>query len=319
MPSASAPHRLFDPPVLERSQLRLAAAPAVAGRKPGVWPLLRACRPRQWLKNALVLIAPATAGVIGRPSAAPALLGAFAAFCLMSSATYLINDVRDRERDRHHPRKRRRPIAAGEVSVRAALYAAAALALTAGLVAVLVSSKLAIVVVAYAALTFSYSLLWRDVVLMDVIVIAGGFVIRAIAGGAAVDVPLSRSFLVVTSACAVFLIAGKRHAELVGPGGVSAARATLRRYSERGLRLLLIASAGLACVAYAGWSLNRPAAGALLSLSLVPFVLWIGRYAALVRAGAGEAPEELIVRDPGLVALSAVWTLLFITGIYGAG
>lgn len=319
MQPAPAPTRSFDPPALGRSRLRLAAPPAAGRERPGTWPVLRACRPRQWLKNALVLMAPATAGVLGRPRAAPALLGAFAAFCLMSSATYLINDVRDRDCDRRHPRKRLRPIAAGEVSVRAALYLAAALALAAVLLALLVNSMLAVVVVAYAALTFSYSLLWRDVVFMDVIVIAGGFVFRAIAGGAAVNVALSRSFLIVTSACAVFLIAGKRHAELVAPGRLSAARATLRRYSERGLRLLVIASAGLACLAYASWSLNRPAAGAWLSLSLVPFVLWIARYTALVRAGAGEAPEELIIRDTGLVALSLLWTVLFVTGIYGSG
>jgi decaprenyl-phosphate phosphoribosyltransferase len=319
MPPASAPSRVFLPPRLVQSRLRLAAPLAPARERPGTWPLVRACRPRQWLKNVLVLIAPATAGVLGRASAVPALLGAFAAFCLMASATYLINDVRDRDCDRRHPRKRTRPIAAGEVSVRAALALAAGLGLTSLIVAMLVGSMLAIVVGAYAALTFSYSLLWREVVYMDVIVIAGGFVFRAVAGGAAVNVPLSPAFLIVTSACAVFLVAGKRHAELVAAGGVSAARTTLQRYSRRGLRLLLVTSAGLACVAYTGWSLNRPAAGAWLGLSLVPFVLWIGRYAALVRAGAGEAPEELVLRDTGLVALSLVWTLLFVTAVYGPG
>jgi decaprenyl-phosphate phosphoribosyltransferase len=283
------------------------------------WPLLRACRPRQWLKNAVVVVAPASAGALRHPGALPALLGAFAAFCLMSSATYLINDVRDRDSDRRHPRKRLRPVAAGEISVAGALRAAAALALAAVTVAALVTSMLVVVVLGYAALTLSYTLLWRDVVVMDVLVIAAGFVFRALAGAAAVDIALSRSFLIVTSACALFLVVGKRHAELVNAGRRMASRTTLRGYSRRGLRLLLLASAGVGCVAYAAWSFNRPASGPWLALSLAPFVLWLARYVGLVRQGAGEAPEELVLRDRGLMALSAAWSLLFIAGVYGAG
>lgn len=267
----------------------------------------------------MVLIAPATAGALNRPGAVSALLGAFLAFCLMSSATYLINDVRDREADRRHPRKRLRPVAAGEISVRAALATAVALAASACLVALLVRSTLVVVVLGYAALTLSYALLWREVVVMDVLVIAGGFVLRAVAGGAAVGISLSSSFLLVTSACALFLIVGKRHAELVDPGRMSAARPTLERYSRRGLRLLLIASAAVGCVAYASWSLSRPASGPWLGLSLIPFSLWLSRYAGLVRAGAGETPEELVLGDGGLMALSLLWTLLFLAGIYGSG
>ncbi|MBV8432398.1 MAG: decaprenyl-phosphate phosphoribosyltransferase [Solirubrobacterales bacterium] len=346
MSPASAPARLLDSPPLNRPRptrpaagrreplgagaREAAAAPGQAAAAPRQaaaaprqlatsWPLLRACRPRQWLKNGVVLIAPASAGALGRPGAAPALLAAFAAFCLMASATYLINDVRDRDGDRRHPRKRLRPIAAGQVSVPTALAAAAGLAVVSLAIALSVSPTLAVVIVGYAALTCSYSLLWREVVFMDVVVIAAGFVFRAAAGAAAVNIPLSRPFLVVTSACALFLIAGKRHAELMGLGQRPAARATLRRYSERGLRLLLLGSAGVACLAYAGWSQSRPTAGPWLGLSLVPFVLWIGRYAARVRDGAGEAPEELILRDTGLAALSVLWSLLFLIGIYGLG
>lgn len=283
------------------------------------WPLFRAMRPRQWSKNAVVLIAPATAGALSHPGAASALLGAFVAFCLMSSATYLINDVRDREADRRHPRKRVRPVASGEVSVSAALAAAAVLGGSACVIAFSVRSTLAVVVLGYAALTLSYVLLWRDVVVMDVLVIAGGFVLRAVAGGAAVGISLSSSFLLVTSACALFLIVGKRHAELVDPDRMTAARATLEHYSRRGLRLLLVASVTVGVLAYASWSLSRPASGPWLGLSLVPFGLWLTRYAGLVRAGAGEAPEELVLHDRGLMALSLLWTLLFVAGIYGSG
>lgn len=286
---------------------------------PAAWPLLRACRPRQWLKNAVVIVAPASAGALRHPSALLALFGAFTAFCLMASATYLVNDARDRESDRRHPRKRLRPVASGQLSVPRALMAAAALALAALTSAALVNSMLVIVLVGYAALTLSYTLVWREVVVMDVLVIAAGFVFRALAGAAAVDIALSRSFLLVTSACALFLVVGKRHAEFVSAGRRVATRPTLKRYSRRGLRLLLLASAGIGCVAYGAWSLNHRAAGPWLDLSLAAFVLWLARYFAMVRAGAGEAPEELVLADPGLAALGLGWSLLFIAGIYGAG
>jgi decaprenyl-phosphate phosphoribosyltransferase len=279
---------------------------------------VRASRPRQWLKNVIVLIAPATAGALTRTSAPPALLGAFVSFCLMSSATYLVNDVRDRDSDRRHPRKRLRPVASGQLPVRTALLTAAALATAAVFVALLVRVELAGVVLAYAALTVSYTLWWRDVVMFDVLAVAGGFVLRAVAGAAAVDVSLSAWFLVVTSACAVFLVVGKRHAELAGPRRRTVTRRVLRRYTRRGLRFLLAGSALLGCAAYAGWSLTRVAAGPWLGLSLIPFGLWLGRYAALVRQGAGEMPEELVLRDHALLGLGLVWTALFIAGIYGS-
>ena len=301
------------------SGLAEAPPPALVQAPRYGWPLLRACHPRQWLKNVVVVVAPASAGALRHPNALPALLGAFAAFCLMSSATYLINDVRDRDSDRRHPRKRLRPVAAGDVSVPRALRAAAALALGAVGVAALVNSLLVVVVLGYAGLTLSYTLFWREVVFMDVFVIAAGFVFRAVAGAAAVEISLSRSFLVVTSACAFFLVVGKRHAELTSTSRRMASRATLGRYSRRGLRLLLIASAGVGCVAYAAWSFSHRASGPWLLLSLAPFTLWLARYAALVRAGAGEAPEELVLGDRGLTALSAAWSLLVIAGIYGSG
>jgi decaprenyl-phosphate phosphoribosyltransferase len=316
--SATARVLEADPPAgaqaRERSAPRRpAAAPA---RRAG--PFLRACRPRQWAKNGLVLIAPATAGALTRPGAPSALLGACAAFCLMASATYLINDVRDREHDRRHPRKRLRPVAAGELPVAAALRGAAVLAAAGLATAWLVGPREAGIVLAYALLTLSYSMFWRDVALLDIVVVAGGFVLRAVGGAVAVDVTLSASFLVVTSACALFLVAGKRYAELVRGGRAVASRVALRHYSRRGLRLLLTATAAVACVAYARWSIGRPAPGPWLALSLVPFGLWLGRYGSLVRRGAGESPEQLVVGDGALVALSLIWAILFIAGIYGS-
>lgn len=254
-----------------------------------------------------------------RSAAVRATGGALLAFCLVASATYLLNDVRDRHADRRHPRKRRRPVAAGHLSPSTAVRAAVVLAFAGGAVALLVRPALALVVLGYCALTSGYSLWWRNVVILDLVAVAGGFVLRAVAGGVAADVPLSASFLIVTSACALFLIGGKRHAEAVTSLGRGAARPTLRRYSASGLRRLLIATALLACIAYARWSLSRPEIAPWLALSLIPFALWLGRYANRLARGLGEAPEELVLHDPALLALAAVWLSLFIVGLYAAG
>jgi decaprenyl-phosphate phosphoribosyltransferase len=275
---------------------------------------VRACRPRHWVKNVLVVVAPASAGVLTRPSDVAAVLAALVAFCALSSATYLLNDVRDREQDRRHPRKRHRPVASGQLSPRRALQMAAGLVLLGLGVAATQRVALAVVGLAYLALTTGYSLWWRHIVVADVAVVAAGFVLRTVAGGVAVGVPLSTALLTVTSACALFLVVGKRLAELTArrPGPVT--RATLHRYSPRLLRRLLLGSAAVAVVAYSEWALRRSGHGVWFELSVAPFLLWLGRYRRLVDVGLGEAPEDLILGDPGLIALAAVWLVLFTAG-----
>jgi decaprenyl-phosphate phosphoribosyltransferase len=278
--------------------------------------LLRACRPRQWSKNLLLLAAPSAAGVIAVPVVGRDVAAAIIAFCLLSSATYLLNDVRDRHQDRLHPRKRDRPVAAGQLSPRAALGLAAALGICGLALAAAVRLELAAVGCAYLALTASYSLWWRRMIVLDIVAVAGCFVVRAVAGGVAADVPLSRWFLVVTSCCAVFVVAGKRHAELVDGARPALTRVALRRYSSFVLRAVLTAAAGGALVAYAVWAFRRPEHGPWYELSIVPFVIWLGRYGVLLRRGDGEAPEELILHDWTLLLLSLAWTVLFLCGIY---
>jgi decaprenyl-phosphate phosphoribosyltransferase len=279
--------------------------------------LLRACRPRQWSKNLLVLAAPAAAGVIDRPLVAAQAAGALVVMCLLSSATYLLNDVRDVEQDRLHPHKRSRPVAAGEMPPRAALLAAAALALTGLGLATAITPGLGAVGCCYLALTASYSLWLRYVVVLDILAIAAGFVLRALAGGVATDIYLSRWFVIVTGCCAIFLVTAKRYAELREQTGSGVtARTTLRRYSLGHLRLTLLTAAAIACVAYTGWAFTRPAHVVWYGLSIVPFVLWLSRYAVLIGAGAGQAPEELILRDRTLLALSLLWSFLFLGGVY---
>jgi decaprenyl-phosphate phosphoribosyltransferase len=242
---------------------------------------------------------------------------AFVSFCLLSSATYLVNDVRDREQDRRHPRKRFRPVAAGELAPRGALRLAIVIAALGLALAVAVRPMLGLVAIGYLTLTTSYSICWRRIVVADVVAVAAGFVVRAIGGGVATDVALSYSFVIVTSACALLIVVGKRYAELVGSGSRPPSRSTLRRYSRRSLRLLLAGAAVLGCVAYASWAFARPGLGTWRALSIVPFVLWLGRYLKTLGAGAGESPEELILHDRPLLALSFVWVALFTAGVYG--
>jgi decaprenyl-phosphate phosphoribosyltransferase len=283
-------------------------------RSPAV--LIRAMRPRQWTKNLLVLAAPLAAGGIGWSGVPERVLGAFVVLCMISSATYLVNDVRDREQDRIHPRKRRRPIAAGELSVRAALAAAVTLSVAGLALAAVITPGLAAVAAGYLAVTLSYSLWWRKVVVVDILAIAAGFVLRALAGGVATDIYLSRWFAIVTACGAIFLVAAKRYAELREQVAPRLERATLRRYSLRGLRLTLAAAAMLASIAYVSWAFTRPSHLLWYGLSIVPFLLWLGRYASLAGAGAAQAPEELILRDRTLLGLSLVWGLLFLGGVY---
>jgi decaprenyl-phosphate phosphoribosyltransferase len=220
------------------------------------------------------------------------------------------------EQDRVHPRKRLRPIASGALPVRVALAIAVVLAGGGLAVAALVRPELAAVCGGYLLLMAVYSLWLRRVIVADILAIAAGFVLRAAAGGVAARVPLSAWFLVVTSCGAIFIVAGKRHAELLSVARAGVTRATLRRYSAIVLRAILAAAATVASVAYAVWAFGRPEHGPWYEISIVPVVLWLCRYGVLVGRGAGEAPEELILRERMLLALMAMWTALFLGGTY---
>jgi decaprenyl-phosphate phosphoribosyltransferase len=235
---------------------------------------------------------------------------------MLSSATYLLNDVRDRSYDRLHPRKRHRPVASDALSPRVALVIAAGLAIGGLALAAAVRIELAAVGGGYLALTASYSLWWRRVIVADILAIAAGFVLRAAAGGAATDVGLSRWFLLVTSCGAIFVVAGKRYAELFGDARGELTRTTLRRYPASALRATLALAAAAAVVAYAVWAFRRPEHGPWYEITILAVASWLGRYGVLVCRGAGEAPEELILRDRTLLLLTLAWTALFLGGIY---
>jgi decaprenyl-phosphate phosphoribosyltransferase len=286
-------------------------------------------RPAQWIKNALVIAAAGAAGALGRDDV-PLRVGlAFVAFCMLASGTYAINDVRDAAEDRLHPRKRFRPVAAGELSPRYATALGLVL-IVAGL-GVCAAARLPVVAVGagYVALTLSYTLLWRHVLLLDILAIAGGFVLRAVAGGVAAPVVLSRWFVLVVTAAAVFVAAGKREAELrrtdavvtAGdpPGG--ARRRVLEGYTTARLRVILIGSALVALIAYCFWAFALPDIDGVpwRPLTIVPVAACLARYGMLLGAGAGEAPEDLVLRDGPLLLVGIAWLVLFALGVHAAG
>src|SRR4051794_4891308 len=226
---------------------------AAAERPPGpavsvVRGLVRSARPKQWLKNVLVFAAPGAAGVLDELPALGRTVLAFVAFCLAASGIYLWNDALDVESDRLHPTKRHRPIAAGVVPVRTAQVVGTILPVAGLGVAALTGQWQTVVVVAlYVAVVMLYSAWLKHVAVLDIVTVASGFVLRAAGGATAVDVEMSDWFVLVTVFGSLFIVTGKRYAELREIGEDAAAvRPTLASYSLGYLRIVLAVSCGAA-------------------------------------------------------------------------
>ena len=293
-------------------------------RRPLPLALVVTMRPRQWIKNLLVIAAAGAAGALGHDDV-PVRVGlAFVAFCLLASGIYAINDVRDAPEDRLHPRKRFRPVAAGELDPRVAtgfgvVLMAVGLGLCFGIRPLLLA-----VGAAYVVLTLSYTLVWRHLLLFDIAAIAGGFVLRAVAGGVAAPIALSVWFVLVVTSAAVFVAAGKRHAELrrtAAAESTAVRRRVLEGYTIGRLRLILLASACIALIAYAIWASKLPDVHGVpwRPLTIVPFAAGIIRYGVLLGAGNGESPDELVLRDRLLQLAGVAWLALFALGVHAAG
>jgi decaprenyl-phosphate phosphoribosyltransferase len=303
------------------------ATPALAPRLPGfrgsfAWGLVRALRPRQWVKNALVLAAPLAAGRVLEPAVLGPTAVAFLLFCLAASAVYLVNDTIDIEEDRRHPRKRFRPIAAGLIPRWLALALAAVLG-TVALVsaALLTRPQLAWVLGSYVVIQLAYCLFLKNQPVIDLAVVASGFLLRGVAGGVAAGLLLSQWFLLVAAFGSLFMVAGKRYSELVVVGDSAATRRTLGEYSASYLRFVWSLSAGVACTVYSLWAfeMGRDQTGVpWATVSIAPFVLAILRYAVDVDKGAAGAPEEIVLRDRVLLVLGVLWAATVGIGVFGA-
>ncbi len=288
-----------------------------AGLGDGRRPLVRALRPKQWLKNVLVAAAPLAAGTLLVWTTFEHVAITFVSFCLVSSAGYLVNDVLDAEADRKHPTKRNRPVASGALRARTALLVAGPIS-AAGLAIgfFLVSPRVGLVLLVYLASTFGYSLAIKHQPVFDLAVVSAGFVLRAIAGGIAAQVPLTQWFLLVASFGSLFVVAGKRYAEVPQPAHPANEQSTsVVQYSASYLRFVWGLAASAAIAGYSLWAFDVGTARGHSSLwaevSVAPFVLAVLRYAAVVDRGEAGCPEDVVLSDHGLQVVVLVWLVTF--------
>ena len=313
------------------TQQPTAAAAAVSAvlpaRRPGWvrWPVaaVRTARPRQWPKNFLVFAAPLTGSALARGSAA--LSGAtlaLAVFTLASCAVYFVNDSVDAERDRQHPRKCLRPVACGDLGENHALALAAGCVLAAAALIALsgplgTEYGLALAVTAYLATSFLYSFGLKHLPVVELALVASGFVLRALGGAAASHVPPSGWFVLVCSLGALLVVIAKRYTEITSLGAPAARhRPSLRRYTPRGLRVAQRVTALLMIAAYLAWAATEPDvwAGRWHLATAVPLVCALVRFDRLTATATGHI-EDLIIRDLPMVCLESVWLLVFVAGL----
>ena len=287
--------------------------------------IVKSCRPHQWTKNVLVFAAPVAAGVIDSGDIVRRTLLAFAAYCLAASGTYLLNDASDVEADREHPTKRNRPIAAGVVPVPLAVGLGVALIAAALAIAFSVERNLGFTIAAYLGLTTAYTYALKQLPVYDIVAVAAGFVLRAVAGATATNVSISEWFFIVTSFGALLMVVGKREGERHVLGDAAASvRPTLGAYSANYLIYLRAVASGLVLIGYFQWSFESSVARSHISpdapiwfkLSIIPFVVAILRYSLLLDRGLGSEPERLVLKDRALLLAGAAWAIIYGYGVY---
>jgi len=294
-------------------------APPVAGPPKNLATgIIKALRPRQWVKNLLVLAAPLFAlGGDVHYDYRDVLIKvgiAFVAFSLAASSIYLVNDARDVEADREHPTKRFRPIAAGVVPESLAYALAVVLAVASLVISWFTTPNLALVIAIYIAIQLAYCFGLKHQAVLDICIVSSAYLIRAIAGGAAADIPLSQWFLLVMAFGSLFMVAGKRYAELQLAERTGAKiRKSLESYTSTYLRFVWTLSAAAVVVCYGLWAFERDRItdGSWFAVSMVPFTIAILRYAVDVDGGMAGEPEDIALRDRvlQLLAVALIGTL----------
>ncbi|HEX5531428.1 MAG TPA: decaprenyl-phosphate phosphoribosyltransferase [Methylomirabilota bacterium] len=284
--------------------------------------VLAALRPRQWVKNFFVFAGLIFSQSLLTPLVWPAL-GAFAIFCVLSGAIYVFNDVADVEKDRLHPTKRHRPIARGSISIPAAVALGILLLVGSLLAAFRLSVPFGLVAAAYAGLLTAYSVWLKHVVILDVLTVAAGFVLRAVAGAAAISVEISGWLVICTILIALFLALGKRrHEYLTLKGNAAAHRPILAEYSEGFLDQMVAVVTASTVTAYALYTMSPETVAKfhtrLLPVTL-PFVLYgIFRYLYLLyRREMGGNPSDLLLNDRALLVNTVLWLAALLVIIYG--
>jgi decaprenyl-phosphate phosphoribosyltransferase len=265
------------------------------------------------------------AGKLFQPDVFWPSIGAFVAFCLISSATYLVNDIRDVASDREHPTKFRRPIAAGDLPVPVAITMAIVLAVVSLVGSYFIAPALAGVILAYAVFTLAYSLALKHEPVIELALLSMGFLLRAVAGGAASGLPISQWFLIVAGFGSLFMAAGKRYSELKREEESGLEKSAMRRKALNGytlgyLRFVWSVAAAVAIMGYALWAFDvaqTPSSLPWAEWSVLPFVLAILRYGVVIDKGDAEAPEDAVLGDKVLMLLGLAWLILFGLGALG--
>ncbi|MDH6112586.1 decaprenyl-phosphate phosphoribosyltransferase [Kitasatospora sp. MAP12-15] len=310
------------PPVLPAPEfadpVQLATRPVWVG-----WPLavLRTSRPRQWPKNLLVFAAPVAGASRGRADGLAYALVAFGVFTMASCAVYFVNDVVDVERDRRHPSKRTRPIAAGQLGTGQAVAIAVAFVLLAEAGGLAIGSAgLVATVTGYLAISFLYSATLKHIPVLELTVVASGFVLRALGGAAAARVAPSGWFVLVCSLGALLVAIAKRYTELAGLGaGAAGHRPCLRGYTPTGLRFAQRLVSAAMIGAYLGWALlnGSPWAVGWHLVTAVPLAAALARFDRLTARATMTRVEDLITRDGPMLGCEVLWLALFVVGMRG--
>ena len=293
--------------------------------KPGVIAMARALfktmRPRQWTKNGFVYAALVFDGKLFEPTLFLRTTVAFVCFCLISSATYLINDLVDIEKDRQHPTKRHRPLAAGTLPPWVAIATAILFVILCLPVAFWISPSFGAILTGYLLLTLAYTFYLKRVVIVDLLVLAGGFVLRVAGGVAVIDVERFSPWLYVCMVLlALFIVMGKRRHELILlEGKASSHRTSLENYNLRFIDEMIALVTSAIVMAYSLYTFSAPNLPLNHTMMLtIPFVLYgLFRYLYLIHVkGEGGAPEELLLRDRPLLIDVALWVLAVVIVMY---
>ncbi|HET8994663.1 MAG TPA: decaprenyl-phosphate phosphoribosyltransferase [Rhodococcus sp. (in: high G+C Gram-positive bacteria)] len=295
--------------------------PTVVSEAPKSLPaaIVKAVRPRQWVKNVLVLAAPMAAGSVTESSVLLPVALAFVVFCMAASGIYLVNDALDVEADRAHPTKRFRPIAAGVLPIRLAYILAVVLLVASIALSFLANWQLAVVIAVYIAIQLAYCFGLKHQAVLDICIVSSGFLIRAIAGGVAAEIPLSQWFLLIMAFGSLFMAAGKRYAELrLATRTGAKIRKSLEYYTETYLRFVWTLAATAVVICYGLWAFEQDtiAGSNWYAISMIPFVVAILRYAVDVDGGDAGEPEEIALGDRVLQLLAVVWIVVVGGAVY---
>lgn len=300
-----------------------------------VFDLIKLARPIHWVKNLAIFAALIFSGLVFEKGLFITVFEAFLAFNLVSSASYVFNDILDKDRDKQHPIKKGRPIAAGRISPSFAVSYSAGLAVFGLVIGLTVASFFALLLLLYLFIQFTYSLFLKHIAVVDIIIIASGFVIRVYSGAYIINAHLSVWFLLCVISTSLFLASGKRRAEFGSQGGGGETRKSLSKYTKDALNSYVTMFGNSAWLSWALFAFfESPHASQPLWLFLseiskattinkllmvtIPVVIFgIMRYEALIFQDKTEAPEKVLLTDPGLVFSGAMWLGIIFFIFYG--